>query len=68
MVPRNIILIRCYVGTTLTGDHIKYPGRTYGTHKDLPGTYFAIFTNHIWSYLLWPSVILCTKCFMFQPV
>ena len=31
--------------------------RTYGTHKNLPGIHFAIFTNHILSYLLWSPVI-----------
>ena len=24
--------------------------KTYGTHKNLPGTYLPIFTNNIWSY------------------
>ena len=24
--------------------------RTYGIHKNLPGTYLTIFTNNIWSY------------------
>ena len=35
-------------------------GRTYGTHKNLPGipVYFAIFTNNISSHLLWSPVIL----------
>ena len=32
--------------------------RTYGTHKNLPGTDFAIFTENIWSYLLCSPVIL----------
>ena len=31
--------------------------RTYGTHKKLPGIYFAIFTNNIWSKLHYPPVI-----------
>ena len=34
--------------------------RTYSTHKNLPGTYFPIFTNNIWSYLLWSPVIVQT--------
>ena len=38
-----------YRGTVLNG--------AYGTHKDLPGIYFAIFTNNIWSYLIWSPVI-----------
>ena len=29
---------------------------TYGTHKK--PKYFAIFTNNIWSYLLWTPVVL----------
>ena len=29
--------------------------RTYGTHEQT--ICFAIFTNNIWSYLLWPPVI-----------
>ena len=32
---------------------------TYGTHKNLPGTYFTIFTDNIWFYLLWSPVIVC---------
>ena len=36
--------------------------RTYGTHKTLPGTYmfgyFYIFTDHVWSYLLWSPVVV----------
>ena len=32
--------------------------KTYGTHKILPGIYFAIFTNYIWSYLLCSPVVL----------
>ena len=37
-------------GTTLN--------RTYGTHKNLPGISVAVFTNNIWSYLLWSPVIV----------
>ena len=37
-----------------TGDHIKYDlGYLY-----TKTIYFAIFTNNIWSYLLWSPVIL----------
>ena len=32
--------------------------RTYGTHKNLPGMYFANLNNKIWSYLLWfPAIV-----------
>ena len=31
--------------------------RTYGTHKK-PGIIFAIFTDNIWSYLLWSPEIV----------
>ena len=31
--------------------------RTYGTHKNLPGIYLPFFTNNIWPYSLWSSVI-----------
>ena len=31
--------------------------RTYGIHKNLPGIHLPIFTNNIWSYLLWSPVI-----------
>ena len=26
-------------------------------HKNLPGMYFTIFTNNIWSFILWSPVI-----------
>ena len=32
--------------------------RTYGRHKNLPGTYLPIFANKIWSYLLLSPIIL----------
>ena len=31
---------------------------TYGMHKNLPGMYLTMFTNNIWSYLLWSPVIV----------
>ena len=37
---------------TVTGDNRN---RTYGTHEKT--VYFAIFTNNIWPYLLWPPVV-----------
>ena len=39
---------------SITGDHSKYPGRTYGTYKDL---YISLIYNNIWSFLLWSPVI-----------
>ena len=35
--------------------------RTYGAHKALPGIYLSIFTNNIWSYLLWSPVIVVSS-------
>ena len=41
------------------GGQYQIPGRTYGTHNNLPWyIYFAIFTNNIWFYLLWSPVII----------
>ena len=40
--------------------------RTYGTHKNLPGICFAIFTNTIWSYLLWSPVIAHEGVFIYR--
>ena len=46
--PRNELQLLIIRGTILN--------RTYGTHKNLY-IYIAIFTNNIWSYLLWSPVI-----------
>ena len=32
--------------------------RTDGTHKNLPGIYFAICTNSVWYYLVWSPVLV----------
>ena len=31
--------------------------RTYDTHKNLPGIYVPIFTDNIWSYLIWLTAV-----------
>ena len=41
---------------TIAEDRIK---QGYGIGKNLPGIYFAICDNNIWSYLLWSPVIGC---------
>ena len=38
--------------------------RTYGTPKNLYEVYFLTFARNIWSYLLWPPVILLTPHFV----
>ena len=42
----------------LYGGPYQIPRRTCVIHKNLPGIYLSIFTNNIWSFLLWPPVIL----------
>ena len=48
--PEYYLVVEIWRGTIVN--------RTYGTHKNLPGTYLPIFTNSIWSYLLWSPVIV----------
>ena len=50
--------VRVVSTSIITGDRTRVVHRTYGTHKNLPGIYLTIFTHNMWSYLLWPPVIV----------
>ena len=59
----------CCIGTQLFLTVLVLWGatvnRTYRRHKNLPGTYFTIFPNNIWSYLLWCPVIVVFACYSY---
>ena len=53
----------CYTNGVIAGDHSKYQGMTYDAHKNLPGMYFIIFINNIWSCLLRSPVVVDPLCY-----
>ena len=56
------LVTNTYVSDTITGGHVKYQGRTYGTYKKLYISLFLLLNiniiNNIWSYFLWSAVII----------